>query len=131
MKNTLAAVATLVTLVAVSMPVLVSGGDIASDTERVKQQEGAIPDLQKAGATAAGYKNSSIEVKSTAHQITITVVNSKLNGKMTTDRNAEASTIASAVAKAIAGKSEFAAVVMIHVDYVRRVGNNSTVIHAI
>jgi len=130
MKNTLA-VATLVTLVTLSTPVLVWGGDIASDTERAKQQTIVIPTLQKTAAAAAGYKNTSIEVKSTAHQITITVVNSKLNSGARTDRNTEASTIASAIATAIAGRSEFAEVMIIHVDYVKRLGNASTIIQGI
>ena len=130
MKNTLAVTA-LVALAIVSTPVLVWGADSASDTERAKRQAAAFPTLQESAAAAAGYKKTSIEVKSTAHQVTIAVVNSKLNDGSTTERTAEASTIASACAKAIAGKSEFAAVVIIHVDYVKRVGNSSTVIEGI
>ena len=58
-------------------------------------------------------------------------VNSKLNDGATAERTAEASTIASACAKAIAGRSEFATIVIIHVDYVKRLGNTSTVIQGI
>jgi ABC-type Na+ efflux pump permease subunit len=130
MKNTLAVTA-LVALVTVSTPVLVWGADIASDTERAKRQAAVFPTLQEAAASATGYKKTSIEVKSTAHQVTIAVVNSKLNDGSTTERTAEASTIASACAKTIAGKSEFATVVIIHVDYVGRLGNNSTLIQGI
>jgi hypothetical protein len=130
MKNTLAVTA-LVALVIVSTPVLVWGADIASDTERAKRQAAVFPMLQEAAAAATGYKKTSIEVKSTAHQVTIAVVNSKLNDGSTTERTAEASTIASACAKTIAGKSEFATVVIIHVDYVGRLGNNSTLIQGI
>jgi ABC-type Na+ efflux pump permease subunit len=130
MKNTLA-VKALLALAIVSMPVLAWAADSASDTERAKRQVAAIPTLQESAAAAAGYKTTSIEVKSTAHQVTIAVVNSKLNDGSTTERTAEASTIASGCAKAIGGKSEFAAVVIIHVDYVKRVGNNSTVIEGI
>ena len=130
MKNTLAVTA-LVALVTVSTPVLVWGADTASDAERAKRQAAVSPTLQEAAAAATGYKKTSIEVKSTAHQVTIAVVNSKLNDGSTTERTAEASTIASACAKAIAGKSEFAAVVIIHVDYVKRLGNNSTVVEGI
>ena len=129
MKNTLA-VAALITLT-VSTPVLVWGADIASDSERAKRQAAVFPTLQEATAAAAGYKKTSIEVKSTAHQITIAVVNSRLNDGSRIERTAEASTIASACAKVIAGKSEFAAVVIIHVDYVKRLGNESTVIQGI
>ena len=130
MKNTLAITA-LITLVTVSTPVLVWGADIASDSERAKRQAAVLPTLQEATAAATGYKKTGIEVKSTAHQVTIAVVNSKLNDGSTTERTAEASTIASACAKVIAGKSEFAAVVIIHVDYVKRLGNDSTVIEGI
>lgn len=130
MKDTLA-VTVLITLVTVSTPALVCGADIASDTERAKWQAAVVPTVQDAAASAAGYKKTSIEVKSTAHQVTISVVNSKLNNGSRTERIAEASTIASACAKAIAGKSEFAAVVIIHVDYVKRLENNSTVIQGI
>ena len=90
-----------------------------------------FPTLQEAAASATGYKKTSIEVRSTAHQITIAVVNSRLNEGSTTERTAEASTIASACAKTIAGKSEFAAVVIIHVDYVKCLGNGSTVVEGI
>jgi ABC-type Na+ efflux pump permease subunit len=130
MKNTLAVTA-LVALVTVSTPVPVWGADIASDTERAKRQAAVFPTLQEAAAAATGYKKTSIEVKSTAHQVTIAVVNSKLNDGSRTERTAEASTIASACAKTIAGKSEFATVVIIHVDYVGRLGNNSTLIQGI
>ena len=87
--------------------------------------------MQEAVAAAAGYKKTGIEVKSTAHQVTIAVVNSKLNDGSTTERAAEASAIAFACAKTIAGKSEFARVVIIHVDYVNRVGNDSTLVEGI
>jgi hypothetical protein len=125
MNNKLAVTA-LVTFVTVSTPLLIWGADIASDTELVKRQAAVHRTLQEAAAAAAGDKKSGIEVKSTAHQITITVVNSKLNDGVTAERTAEASTIASACAKAIAGSSEFATIVIIHVDYVKRLGNKST-----
>jgi spermidine/putrescine-binding protein len=130
MKNSLA-VATLVALFTMSAPALVGGADAASDAERAKQQTLLLPDLQKAAAAAARFKNETIEIKSTSHQIAIAVVNSKLNDGVRTDRSAEASNIVSAIAKAIAGKPEFADVVIIHVDYVKRMGNASTVIQGI
>ena len=130
MKNAWAVTA-LVALVTVSTPALVWGADTASDAERAKRQAAVSPTLQEAAAAATGYKKTSIEVKSTAHQVTIAVVNSKLNDGSTTERTAEASTIASACARTIAGKSEFAAVVIIHVDYVKRLGSTSTVVEGI
>jgi hypothetical protein len=129
-KNTLLSVS-LATLTMLSTPLLAWGGDAAADAVQAKQQASAIPDLQQAAAAAAGSQNPSIEVKSAAHQITITVVNSKLNDGAKTDRHAEASKIADAVAKTIVGKPEFAQVMMIHVDYVKRVGHRTSVIQSV
>ena len=130
MKSTLV-VATFVAMVIVGTPVLVWGGDISADAALVKRQAIAIPGLQKAAATAARDKNAIIEVQSLAHQITVTVVNSKQNDGTSAVRFAEASTIVSAVAKAIAAKPEFSQVVIMHVDYVKRQGNASTVVQGI
>ena len=130
MKNTLAVIA-MIALVTASTPALVWSADTASDAEQAKRQAPVYAALQEAAATAAGYKKTSIEVKSTAHQVTIAVVNSKLNDGSTTERTAEASRIASACANTIAGKPEFAAVVIIHVDFVKRLGGSSTVVEGI
>ena len=129
-KNALAVTA-LIALVAASAPALVWSADSASDAEQAKRQVPIFPAVQEAVAAAAGYKKTGIEAKSTAHQVTIAVVNSKLNDGSTTERAAEASAIAFACAKTIAGKSEFARVVIIHVDYVNRVGNDSTLVEGI
>jgi flagellar biosynthesis/type III secretory pathway protein FliH len=107
------------------------GADVASDAAQAKRQATVIPDLQKAAANAAGYKTSEVQVNSTAHQVTIKVVDSKLNGAGAADRNAEASKIASAVAKAIAGKPDFAQVMTIHVDYLKQAGNSTAVVQGI
>lgn len=129
MKSRLA-IAALITL-AVSSPFLVWGADIASDTERAKRQVAMLPTLQETVATATGHKKSSIEVKSSAHQVTIAVVNSDLNDSSTAQRTADASNIASACGKLFAGNADFATVVIIHVDYVKRVGNKSTVVEGV
>src|SRR6476660_4499474 len=125
MKNTLAVIA-MIALVTASTPALVWSADTASDAEQAKRQAPIYPAVQEAAATAAGYKEASIEVKSTAHQVTIAVVNIKLNEGSTTERTAEASRIVSACANTIAGKPQFAAAVIIHVDYVKRLGGSST-----
>ena len=127
MKNTMAIIA-LITLVTVGTPALVWGADSASDAEQAKRQVSVVPALQEAAASATGYQRASIEVKSAAHQITIVVVNGKLNDGSATERTAEASKIATACVNVIAGKPDFAAVVIIHVDYVKRAGNKSTVV---
>jgi hypothetical protein len=130
MKSILS-VAFLVAVVIVSTPMRVWGGDVGADAALVKRQALAIPDLQKAAAAAARDKNAAIEVKPAAHQITITVVNSKQNDGTIVDRTAEAATIASAIAEATDNRPEFAQVMMIHVDYVKRQGSTSTVIHGV
>ena len=127
MKN-IFAVAILVTLSAVSNPPTVWGADIASDAAQAKLQATSIPNLQQTAASAAGYKSSSIKVKSTAHQVTIEIVDSKLNNALAADRTAEASIIASAIEKAIGGKSEFAGVVTMHIDYVERLRNTAKIV---
>ena len=66
-----------------------------------------------------------------AHQLTITVINSKLNSGAAEDRKTEAMKIVPAIEKAIAGKSQFGQVMMIHVDYVTRQGNDSKIIQGL
>ena len=127
MKSALA-VAALLMLAVVSHPSDVWGADAAPDSEQVKRQAALIPSLQQAAASAGKYDSSSINVKSTAHLVTIEVINSKLNNASAADRNAEASAIASAIGKAIGGKAEFSAVATIHVDYVTGPLNTSKIV---
>lgn len=102
--------------------------DVAADAAQVATQATSIPALQQSAATAAGYKAADLEVKSTAHQITITVVNSKLNAGLPVGRSNEASKILQALAKSIAGKAEFGQVMIVHLDYVSRQGTASKII---
>lgn len=119
------------TLITLSAPAPVAAAEVASDQEQAKQQALVLPKLQQAATAAARHKNTGIEVKSAAHQITVTVANSKLNEAATTERNAEATALATAIEKAIAGRREFAEVLIIHVDYVKKVGSSSTVIQSL
>lgn len=105
--------------------------DVATDAKQVKQQAMFIPDLQRSVASVAGYQVQNVEVMSAAHQVTISVIDSKLNDGAKTDRHAEATRIADAVAKAIAGKPEFAQVMVIHVDYIKRTGTKSSMVQSI
>ena len=125
------AVAVLLLLALANNPTNVWGADVVSDTQQVKGQTALIPSLQQAAAGAGGYDSSSIKVKSTAHQVTIAVINSKLNSASAADRNAEASAIASAIGKAIDGKSEFAAVVTVHIDYVAGSGSTAKIVQGL
>ncbi len=99
--------------------------DMPSDAAQVATQGAAIPAIQEAVAAAAGYKATDIEVHSTAHQITLTVVNSPLNEAASAARSSEALKMIQALEKSIVGQPEFAQVMMVHVDYVSRHGAES------
>ena len=107
------------------------GNDVASQPRLEKLQADAVPGLRHAVADAAGYKLADIVVKVSAHVVTITVVNSKLNSAGSLERKDEASVIATAIARVLADKPEFADIMMIHVDYVKRRGNHDDVIHGL
>jgi hypothetical protein len=102
--------------------------DTALEIEQVKQQSMAIPVIQREVAIASGYDAKMIDITSTPHKVTITVINSKLNDAQNAFREAEASTMASTLASSIAGKAPFAQVIVIHVDYVKRTGNHDQAI---
>ena len=125
------AVAILLLLALATNPTNVWGADVVSDTQKVKRQAALTPSLQQAAAGAGGYDSSSIKVTSTAHQVTIAVINSKLNSASAADRNAEASAIASVIGKAIDGKPEFAAVVTVHIDYVAGSGSTAKIVQGL
>ena len=127
MKNFRSIVRLVATVALVgSVPALAA--DVAADAAQVATQAASIPALKQSAATAAGYKATDLEVKSTAHQITITVVNSKLNAGLPTGRSNEAAKIMQALEKSIAGKVEFGQVMMMHLDYVSRQGTESKII---
>ncbi|AXS79845.1 hypothetical protein [Dechloromonas sp. HYN0024] len=102
--------------------------DTPLETEQIKQQTMAIPGIQRDVAKATGNDAKMIDITTTPHKLTITVINSKLNDAQKADRESEASTMASAVARAVSGKAPFAQVIVIHVDYVKRVGNKDEAI---
>ena len=104
------------------------GADTAADAAQVKLQASSAADLRNSAAGAVGHKPSNIEVKSTAHQITITVVNSKLNSGVAADRTGAVSKIVSAIERAIAGKTEFGQVMVTHVDYVKRLESRTSLV---
>lgn len=127
MKNIRSLVSLVATMILVgSVPAVAA--DVAADAAQVAIQAAAIPALQQSAATAAGYRVSDLEVKSTAHQITITIVNSKLNAGVPAGRSNEASKIAQALEKSIAARAEFGQVMIMHLDYVSRQGTKSKII---
>ena len=105
--------------------------DTASDAEQVKRQAVVLPKLKQSAVAATGYSDASVNVKSTAHRITVTLIDSKLVGATAREREIEASKIASAIGTSIAGKPEFGAVVIIHVDYVQGQGSKAKIIDGI
>ncbi len=109
-----------------SVPAFAAGA--AADVAQVATQAASIPAVQQSTATAAGYEAADLEIKSTAHQITINVVNSKLNVGQADDRRNEASKIIQALEKSIAGKVEFGQVMMMHLNYMSRQGTKSKII---
>jgi hypothetical protein len=88
----------------------------------------AVPGLQRDVANATKYDPKMIDISTTPHQVTITVINSKLNDAQKGEREAEASTMASTLARSVADKAPFAQVMVIHVDYVKRTGNQDKAI---
>ena len=104
------------------------GADTAADAAQVKLQASSTADLRKSAAGAVAYQLSDIEVKSTAHQITVTVVNSKLNSGVAADRTGEVLKIVPAIERAIAGKAGFGQVMVIHVNYVKRLETQTSLV---
>jgi len=102
--------------------------DAASQSQLERRQADAAPGLRRAVADAAGYQLTDIDARVSAHVVTITVVNGRLNTARNNERKDEASVISAAVARAIAAKPEFSDIMMIHVDYVKRQGNHDDVI---
>lgn len=116
-----------------SLAMIASSGQVwsantAAETEQVKQQTLAFPSLQQAVAKATGYDPKNIDITSSPHQVTITVIDSKLNDGVDTNRKMEAGTMVSTLTRAIAGKAPFAQVMVIHVDYVKRTGGSDKAI---
>jgi hypothetical protein len=125
-KRLAASLLTSLAMIASSGPVW--SANTAAETEQVKQQMIAIPGLQQEVAKATGNDAKNIDITSSPHQVTITVVNSKLNEGVDANRRAEASTMVSTFARAVAEKAPFAQVMVIHVDYVKRTGNSDKAI---
>ena len=97
--------------------------ETALEIEQVKQQSMAIPGIQREVEKAKGNDPKMIDIITTPHKVTITVINSKLNDAKNADREAEALTMVSTLARAVSGKAPFAQVIVIHVDYVKRTGS--------
>jgi len=124
MKKHLWAVATLLAMAAFGNSTSSWSADAASDAAQVKLQAAAILKLQAAAAGAAGSAVKDIEIKSTAHMVTVVVINNKLNTGAAADREGNAARISASIARLIDGKKGFSQVAAIHVDYVMRPGSD-------
>ncbi|HYM01296.1 MAG TPA: hypothetical protein VET85_00035 [Stellaceae bacterium] len=80
----------------------------------------SLAEIKKAVVAASGYDDEAVELKAGPHQIEVAVANGKLLDASRAARVNEANRIVGAVAKAIAGKPEFASVDAVHIDYIRR-----------
>jgi hypothetical protein len=105
--------------------------DVASDAALLQRQTSFLSSLQTAVASAAAGDSKNVDVKSTAHQLIVTLLDSTLNDGAMANREAQAANIVASLATAIANKPDFAQVVIIHVDYVKRTGNAAKIVQAI
>jgi hypothetical protein len=84
------------------------------------QHATSLKKVRDAVLTATGYDGKAVELTATKVQFVITLVNSKLVGRPTVERENEAGRIASAIASKIADMPEFKGIQAIHIDYVKR-----------
>lgn len=103
----------------------------AQDAAQVKLQTSSMAEIKALAAATAGYSARDVEISATSHQMTLTVINSKLNAAAVSQREAEATRMVSAIARAIADKPEFSHLPVIHVDYVKRQGSTLKAVQGI
>ena len=85
-----------------------------------QSQEASLNAVKSGVLAARGYDGGAVELTATKVQFVVTIVNSKLIGRSATERENEATRIASTIASIIADKPEFKSIQGIHVDYVKR-----------
>lgn len=116
MKKALLVVMGLQTLLLLTPP-LAWAADAAADATQLTMRMSAVAALQTAVAKAGEHAPKSVSVVLAAHQITLTVTNTRLNGATAIERETNATRMVSALASAIRDKPEFSGVPVIHVDY--------------
>lgn len=95
-------------------------------------QQSVLADVRATVIRAIGARDQTVEITVTDKALIVSRVNSNMNGSTHAGRDNEATAIASVVSKAIAGKPEFANLVVLRVDYVTRSANgDSTVIDSV
>ncbi len=97
--------------------------DTALDAAQVKLQASSKAEIEALAEATGGYKPKEVELSSTAHQMTIAIINGKLNTGSVVEREAEANRMVSVIARVIADRPAFSQLTVIHVDYVVRQAN--------
>lgn len=116
------------TLIALLMPTAAYSANTAPATEQLNAQTQAVPDMEQAIAQSTGYSTKMVDIATSPHKITLSVINSPLNTAPKARQEAEASAMVSTLANAMSGKTSFAQVIMIHVNYVKRLGKKNKII---
>lgn len=124
-------ISTLLTIAVTLCSPSVWSSDAATDAETVKLQTSSTAELKALVVTSSGYKPADVAFISTAHQITITIINSKLAKGSAAEREDEATHIVSSIARAIQEKPAFAQLPVIHVDYVTQLRSKRKTIQRI
>jgi hypothetical protein len=104
---------------------------LASFAAGVAAQSGAPATMPPAGLrqavlNGAASAHAGVEVRSTEHMVTVIVTGSTLAAHDSQAWDAEATAIADAIARAMAGASEYTGVMSIHVDYLDDGAGRST-----
>lgn len=105
--------------------------DTASDAAQVKLQAASTAEIKALAEATGSYKPKDVELSSTAHQMTITIINGRLNTSSIAMREAEANRMVAVIARLIANKTEFSQLPVIHVDYVKRQGKKTETVQRI
>lgn len=109
----------LLSLFAFGVPASAWSAGTESKYAQKQAEDLTSTDVKKAVAEATGYGPESLDVTRKPHLVTVTVIDSKLNGAPRGDREAEAQKIAVAVENVISAQPEYSQIWAIHVDYVK------------
>ena len=111
--------------------VLASAVPFAASHAQSTGQQTSLNAVKKAVVDATGYDAAAIELTATKMQFVVTIVNSKLIGRPSYQRENEARRIATTIASSVADKPEFREIQAIHVDYLRRESGHTETIDGI
>ncbi|MEO7336829.1 MAG: hypothetical protein ABIV63_09630, partial [Caldimonas sp.] len=98
----------------------------AADQALIRQQSESLPTVQQAAATVLGVAPLRVEVRSLAHQLTVSVVDATDANASSRSHDAEA--VVGSVERAIDGHRGFDQVMLIHVDFVSHHGKGGRIL---